>query len=285
MEGQSRGSDEAFSKVVAMDLRLCLKEGARPLEDRFECFASRERERGQPHLRELILALREPPFDRTVYALSSMDRLCLLSQNYWDTPWWVRVSCRPGGFRVSAYIPTDLEPWNGAEYVGTENDPGLAAHFVVQALEATRGWDTEGYAVPGLSEIIEQQLAGILSTEADAARQCREFLTPGERLRSVIWSTAGHHSEAGVVARTSESQVLVYHTEGGYTYGRWGLARLDEGRLVATRDEDWYRSLVEAFCSSEAFVGELPGGLYQHRDVAGWRARPDLKRFPPELPD
>ena len=267
-----------------MELKLCLKEGAEPLEERFECFAGSYRERGQPHLREFIQALRLQPFDSTVYALSSMDRLCLLSQNYWDTPWWVLVECTSReGYKITADIPTELTPWSGAQYFGERECPELAAEDAVKAMLATRGWEATRFGIPGLDEIVNRELAD--SRYQKSVSVLREILCRKSSPRNVVWSPKGHRSKAAIIAWTSEREAIVYHSEGGYTYGRWGLARLEGDHLSARCDEDWYHGLLEALCASKAFVGTPPEGLYEHRDVSEWRARPDLKRFPPELPE
>ena len=114
-----------------------------------------------------------------------------------------------------------------------------------------------------------------------AAERCRELIASTKpEIQDVLWSPAGHTLTAALTARMTPDQHLLYSLEGGYTYGRWGLASLKRGILAATADEDWYDSLEEAFHASLAWTGETPPSIYKFRDVQEWRARPDLWRKP-----
>lgn len=261
-----------------MDLRLCTKEGAEPLEDRFLLFDQGRGLEGKGLARTIEL-LREQEFPLTVYALSSMDRLVLLSQDYWDTPWWILVTYSDFmGLNLVCHIPRKILPWKGATYSCDRDSPEQMVEVVLKALKICRGWDTGFAGVPGLSEIVEDDLAGFKCEQT--SRRCRELLCSPDSTELVVWSPEGHASPGATVVATGENEWLVYLCEGGYTYGRWGVACRKEGQLQAIPDESWFYDLEECFHHSSAWTAELPEHLEDTRDIADWRER--LRRDPPD---
>ena len=258
-----------------MEIVLCTNEGSEPLADRFSVF---DPEHGLVALLEHLSGVR---CSRKVYALSSMDRLCLLSQDYWDTPWWIRVTCRePDGYDVRCHIPTLKSPWKGAEFSSYTESASLASDYVLAGLDACGGWDRSWGNVPGLSEIVQMELGHF--QVCDSRRKLERHLAPTHEESTVLWSADGYRSKAAAILTTGDDEEILYIADGGYTYGRWGVATRTSNGLAAIQDECWYSSLEEAFYGSKGWQGEPPAGFYTHRDVSEWRSRPDLRRQPIE---
>ena len=267
------GSRAFFIESSRVEIVLCTNEGSEPLEDRFRVFHPKH---GLVELLEHLRGMRCP---EKVYALSSMDRLCLLSQDYWDTPWWIRVTCcEPDGFDVRCHIPALKSPGKGAEFSSDTDNASLASDYILAGLDACGGWDRSWGNIPGLSEIIQMELGHCQVT--DSRRILEKHLTPTSEEGTVLWSADGSCSKAAAILPTGDDEEIVYIGDGGYTFGRWGVATKTANGWEATRDDCWYSSLEEAFYGSKSWSGEPPAGFYSYRNVSEWRSRPDLRREP-----
>ena len=90
----------------------------------------------------LLQLLREHSDEKTVFALTSMHRLCLLAEDDPDSPWYVMVEALSGtSFEVYALMPENQGPWANAYAfrLFCSVDATLAA--LVEAIEYTQGWD------------------------------------------------------------------------------------------------------------------------------------------------
>ena len=114
----------------------------------------------------------------------------------------------------------------------------------------------------------------------ESRRIAEQSLTPTGESGSVLWSSEGYRSKAAPVLSTCDDEAVIYIADGGYTYGRWGVARKTDDGWGATQDECWYSSLEEAFYGSRSWSGEPPDGFFSHRNLSEWRSRPDLRREP-----
>lgn len=68
---------------------------------------------------EVIKKLLEHQDEYRVFALNSQDRLCLLAEENYDTPWYVMVEATPGGYLVEYFLhDTETSDQNRWDPVG-----------------------------------------------------------------------------------------------------------------------------------------------------------------------
>lgn len=89
----------------------------------------------------LISSMRTEKSEHTVFALTSHEKLCLLSEDSYDSHWWVTVEC--DGFqyyRVEYLMKPEAAPWDGAYIVGTTQDVEKAVQMVLTGMINSGGW-------------------------------------------------------------------------------------------------------------------------------------------------
>jgi hypothetical protein len=92
----------------------------------------------------LLARLRAIPDDRSVWGLTSLSRLCLLSQDLWHTPWHV-VFCAVGGkddYVIEYLMPEASAPWPNAYVRGEARSEDEAVQMILTAMERSEGWKT-----------------------------------------------------------------------------------------------------------------------------------------------
>ncbi|HIB67112.1 MAG TPA: hypothetical protein EYO33_18885 [Phycisphaerales bacterium] len=239
-----------------MNLLECSCQPNETLEEHFQNL-NRKYVNGQGTL-ALIERLREFPDERTVYGLTSVDRLCLLSQDDYTTPWWVVITSHGiDDFRIECRLPQEQAPWRGAQILGRTKDLGKAVEMVVKGLILSRGWNTEiGDRPIGLDEIIEDSLSLFRLPGAEEA--CRGLLRGWENQIKVCPATE-EEVLVTVLARTSEKEALGYRHDAAETSSRWGLIEPESQRLPSP--DFWFYWMDDAFCASAAWDGPAPPKL------------------------
>jgi hypothetical protein len=76
-----------------------------------------------------------------LYGLTSHDQLCLLSEDNFQTPWWVPVSADSAShFIVQYLLPEEQAPWREAYVKGEAYSLSSALMLVQIAIERSGGW-------------------------------------------------------------------------------------------------------------------------------------------------
>ena len=160
-----------------MNLVECSCQPNETLEEHFQKL-NREYVNGKGTL-ALIERLRDFPDDRTVYGLTSVDRLCLLSQDDYTTPWWVVITSHGiDDFRIECRLPQEQAPWRGAQILGKTKDLGKAVEMVVKMLETAAEYDTATGGFRATAQIFPQVMrvtaAGLSAVPQDELAACYE---------------------------------------------------------------------------------------------------------------
>jgi hypothetical protein len=91
---------------------------------------------------ELLEAMRQLPVRKTVYGLTSHQKLCLLSQDDYDSAWWITIDPEPLGlYRVSYLMQASVAPWPGAYVTGVARSLGTAIDMILIGMENSGGWN------------------------------------------------------------------------------------------------------------------------------------------------
>jgi len=242
-----------FQKALSVILCDCTCQSEETLEEHFSAL-NRKYVNGQGTL-AVIERLRALPDDRLVYGLTSVDRLCLLSQDDYTTPWWVVLTSHSArDFTVECRMPADQAPWRSAKITGKTEDLSKAVEMLVESLKVSRGWNSEmGDAPIGLDEILEENLS--LFRYKDAESELRELLGSWEN-RLLRCPQSGREVLATVFAQTGEEESLAYRHDAATTSNRWGALPADSDVLPPS--EGWYFWLDDAYCRSKAWDGPPP---------------------------
>ena len=60
----------------------------------------------------LLKGLENQTFDKNIYGLTSMNRLCLLAENDWESPWYVIISALDDkNYYIEYILPQRFAPW------------------------------------------------------------------------------------------------------------------------------------------------------------------------------
>lgn len=206
----------------------------------------------------LLERLRDFPDERTVYGLTSVDQLCLLSQDDFTTPWWVVVTSHAeNDFRVECRLPHNQAPWRGAQVAGKTKVLDQAVEMVVKSLLVSRGWNSEvGDRPIGLDEILEEAFSLFRLPEAE--QKCRTMYDNWENQTKVCPAT-GQEILVTILAKTGDNQALGYRHDAAETSNRWGLVEPDSDRISSP--DFWFHWLEDAFCASSAWDGPAPPNL------------------------
>ena len=232
-------------------LRECTCQSDETLEEHFQSL-NRKHISGEGTL-ALIEGLRSYPDDRIVYCLTQIDRLILLSQDDYTTPWWVIITSHGlKDYQIDCRVPVEQAPWRGARMTGSTKKIELALEMVLKALRVSRGWNTEMADVAiGLDEILEESLS--LFRFKDAEVECRQII--GEWQNKSLVYAGGDEVMLTVLAETADDELLVYRHDPTNT-ARWGLISPQAEEL--TEDTEWHFWMDDAFCRSQAWDGDPP---------------------------
>lgn len=92
-------------------------------------------------MQDLVVRLRALPNDWCVYGLTSHYRLCLLSVDSYDSPWWVTIAAlNAQSIAVDYLVPAHMAPWPGARTCGQAQSTEAAVSMIQIAMEASGGW-------------------------------------------------------------------------------------------------------------------------------------------------
>ncbi|MFA5194013.1 MAG: hypothetical protein WC740_25170 [Verrucomicrobiia bacterium] len=90
---------------------------------------------------DLIARLRTLPDDRRVYGLTSHERLCLIAEDTYKSPWFVIVwALDKRNYSVEYLMPDDVAPWPGAYVRGEACSEDDAVQMILAAMEKSGGW-------------------------------------------------------------------------------------------------------------------------------------------------
>ena len=229
-----------------MELRRCSCQDGVPIERHF----ARQEDvmTDAKSMRSLLAKLASADFECTVFTLTSVDRVCLLSQDDYSTPWWVIITSFPEEeFKIECRIPRSIRPWLSATLVSEESSADKACETVLQARRYCRGWDASIGGKPiGLAEQLDNQLSSFRLKEAQKA--CRSYL--------VDWHNISRTYQDGEVLITvlfdlnGDERIGYRHDS---TTTRWGLLSLQE-----EDDDEWFWALDDAFFRSKAWPAGPP---------------------------
>ena len=233
-------------------LRECSCQPDETLEEHFSSL-DRKYVKGEGTL-ALIRTLKEYPDERVVYGLTQIDRLILLSQDDYTTPWWVIVTSHGAkDFEIDCRMPENQSPWKGARLIGKTKKLDRAVAMVVTAMTVSRGWNDEmGEAPIGLDEIVEESLS--LFRFKDAEQECRALMGGWEN-ECRLDPASGKEVTLTVLAKTGDEELLAYRHDASQT-ARWGLIRPQ--MEVLSEELDWHFWMDDAFCRSDAWEGAPP---------------------------
>lgn len=234
-----------------MILNECSCQPEETLEQHFAAL-NRKYVNGQGTL-ALIAGLREYPDDRVVYGFTQVDRLILLSQDDYTTPWWVVITSHGlKDFQIDCRVPEAQAPWRGARMIGKTKKVDRALEMVVKSLTVSRGWNSElGNRPVGLDEILEESLG--LFRFKDAERDCRALIGDWENKSRVY--PDGDEVVLTILAQTGDDELLAYRHDMSFTE-RWGLISAEGEEL--DEEQSWHFWLDDAFCRSQAWDGLPP---------------------------
>jgi hypothetical protein len=89
----------------------------------------------------LIAALRALPDEREVWCLTSHNRLCLLTERDYRTPWYVIIDALDTrNYTVEYLMPAEGAPWPNAYVRGEARSTEAALKMVVIAMSRCEGW-------------------------------------------------------------------------------------------------------------------------------------------------
>lgn len=131
---------------IAMHLTECQDQKSRTLEEFYTEVSQQEsvvcREGGKAML-DIIARIRALPDERRVFGLTSHQRLCLLAQDTFRSPWYVIISALDGrNYSVEYLMPEHIAPWPHAYVKGEASSEDDAVQMIVTALEKSEGWSS-----------------------------------------------------------------------------------------------------------------------------------------------
>jgi hypothetical protein len=91
---------------------------------------------------DLIARLRALPNDLVVYGLTSHNRLCLLAEDTYQSPWFVIISALDRrNYFIEYLMPKAIAPWKQGAYVrGEARSEDDAVKMIAIAIEQSEGW-------------------------------------------------------------------------------------------------------------------------------------------------
>lgn len=126
-----------------MHLTRCQDQKRQTLEE-FYCDARdghpESYEGGQAML-DLIERLRALPDERRLYGLTSLYNLCLLAQDTYTSPWYVRfIAASKQHYVIECLMPESEAPWPNAYIKGIATSEDEAVEMILVAMEKSGGW-------------------------------------------------------------------------------------------------------------------------------------------------
>jgi len=122
-----------------MQLQRCSDQKHATLEEFYSEFR-KQSQIGETML-ALIARLRRLEDQRKVWGLTSHERLCLLSQDSWETPWFVKiVALDPRNYFIEYLMPERVAPWKNAYVTGEACSEDDAIRMIFIAMEKSEGW-------------------------------------------------------------------------------------------------------------------------------------------------
>ena len=89
----------------------------------------------------LIDRLHALPAPERVYGLTSLHRLCLLSEDSWKSPWHIIVSAADDRFfQIEYLLPERMAPWPNAYVRGEAHSLDDAIEKICIAMQRSEGW-------------------------------------------------------------------------------------------------------------------------------------------------
>ncbi|MCA9794163.1 MAG: hypothetical protein KC910_20285 [Candidatus Eremiobacteraeota bacterium] len=97
----------------------------------------------------MLELLSQAPDRPGVFGLTSHESLCLLSEDNYDTPWWVIITPTPPRTFQVEYRPHEaVPPWKDAYVKVLARTPKEAVEQALFGMERSRAW-TEGGGIGG----------------------------------------------------------------------------------------------------------------------------------------
>lgn len=124
-----------------MQLERCSDQRSQTLDEFYEDIAKGEYpDRGKAML-DLIARLRALPDTRRLFGLTSLDDLCLLAQDTYLSPWYVRIAVLSHtSYFIEYLMPAAVAPWPGAQVRGEAHSEDETVEMVLTAMERSGGW-------------------------------------------------------------------------------------------------------------------------------------------------
>lgn len=89
----------------------------------------------------LISGLEAVSDRRHIYCLTSVDRLCFLSEDNYETNWWVIAEVlQSGHFSIEYLMPENTSPWKNAYVRGEARNLEEAISMIMVAINNSEGW-------------------------------------------------------------------------------------------------------------------------------------------------
>ena len=96
---------------------------------------------GAAAMLDLIARLRALPDGRQVFGLTSHYQLCLLAEDAYTSPWFVRVSASDErNYSIEYLMPKHESPWPHAYVRGEARSADVAVQMIQTAMEKSGGW-------------------------------------------------------------------------------------------------------------------------------------------------
>lgn len=97
----------------------------------------------------LMARLRALPNAIQVYGLTSLDRLRLLAEDSWKSPWYVIIAALDARHYFIEYlVPDHSAPWRNAYMKGEARSEDEAMEMIVTAMEKSEGWKISNKDAP-----------------------------------------------------------------------------------------------------------------------------------------
>ncbi|MES2692920.1 MAG: hypothetical protein V4773_05560 [Verrucomicrobiota bacterium] len=127
-----------------MIIERCSDQKSQSLDEFYGYTGKNSREMGAAML-DLLAALRASADERRVWGLTSMLRLCLLSENTYKSPWHVIVAALDHrNYFIEYRMPPRLAPWPEAHVRGEARSLDDALKMVLIAMDNSEGWQPLG---------------------------------------------------------------------------------------------------------------------------------------------
>ncbi len=90
---------------------------------------------------DLIARLRALPDTHHVFGLTSLEHLCLLAQDMYQSPWYVRIGALDHtSYFIEYLMPSTLAPWPAANVRGEAHSEDEAIQMILIAMDRSGGW-------------------------------------------------------------------------------------------------------------------------------------------------